>query len=150
MSSDSRPGDKQNDGAIEPSRGRPLSAEEQYFHEQAYKEPVESIARIEEVAKFLVGATATTSGLFLAAFKLVLGKSSADSVVWLLPFVAWSMGIVALMLVLFPQRYGAGRNQPASWKEAFLRARRNKYVFLCVGAMFFVVGVLLALVPLGR
>ena len=59
-------------------RHRQVSAEEKYFYEQSYKkiDPVESIARIEDVAKFLVGATATTSGLFLSAFNLVLGTSS--------------------------------------------------------------------------
>lgn len=129
---------------------RPLSTEEQYFYEQSYKDPVESIGRIEDVAKFLVGATATTSGLFLAAFKLVLGASSAQGIFWLLPFFSWAMGIVALVLVLFPLRYPVGHSQPASWKEGFLKARRNKYTFLALGALLFVLGVLLAILPLVR
>lgn len=133
---------------METLSSRPPDVEEEYFYEQSYKEPVESIGRIEEVAKFLVGATATTSGLFLAAFKLVLGNSPAQGIVWFLPFVSWSMSIVALVLVLFPQRYRAGRSQPAAWKEAFLKARRYKYACLSLGALCFVLGLLLALVPL--
>lgn len=48
---------------------------ERWYYERAYREPVEAIARIEEVAKFLVGATATTSGLFVAASKLGLSRT---------------------------------------------------------------------------
>jgi hypothetical protein len=59
---------------VEEIPSRIPSEEERYFYEQSYREPVESIARIEEVAKFMVGATATTSGLFLAAFKLSTGS----------------------------------------------------------------------------
>ena len=44
---------------------RSLTAEEKYYYERSYKEPIESIARIEETAKFLTGVAATMSGLFL-------------------------------------------------------------------------------------
>ena len=54
---------------VERLKSQRLTEEDKYFYERSFKEPVESTERIEEVAKFLVGATATTSGLFLAAFK---------------------------------------------------------------------------------
>ena len=134
---------------LEILRARPLTEEEKYFYEQSYKQLVEGIGRIEEVAKFMVGATATTSGLFLAAVKLVLGNATVSGTIWLLPFMAWALGIVFLILVLFPQRYTAKRNQPTAWKAAFLRARRNKFILLCLGTLSFVAGILLALVPFG-
>ncbi|MBI2877011.1 MAG: hypothetical protein HYY20_09035 [Candidatus Tectomicrobia bacterium] len=93
---------------IEERPSRPLTDEERYFFEHSYKEPVESIARIEETAKFLVGATATTSGLFLAAFKLSLGSQTVSSPAWFVPFLCWAISILGLVLVLFPQEYRTG------------------------------------------
>src|SRR5262249_33719079 len=72
---------------IEEIPSRPLTDEEQYFYERSYKELVESIPRIEDVAKFLIGATATTSGLFLAAFKLARGDKTVTEAFWLAPFL---------------------------------------------------------------
>lgn len=128
--------------------GREPTEEEKYYYERSYKEPVESIARIEEVAKFLVGATATTSGLFVAASKLALGDDRAQDTIWLLPFIAWSLGILFQLLVLFPRRYDVGRNQPDSWRTAFLRVQTIKYGLLLTGGTFFVGGLFLAALPL--
>ena len=61
--------------------------EERFYHEQAYKEPVAAIARIEEVAKFLIGAATTTSGLYLAAFKLTPATRITADPVWILPYL---------------------------------------------------------------
>jgi hypothetical protein len=135
---------------IEEIPSRPLTDEEQYFYERSYKELVESIPRIEDVAKFLIGATATTSGLFLAAFKLARGDKTVTEPFWFAPFLCWSLSIAALMLVLFPYRYETGRAQPAAWKQAFLRARSRKYGWLAVGAGFFILGLLSALYPFVR
>ena len=120
---------------------------ERWYYERAYREPVEAIARIEGVAKFLVGATATTSGLFVAASKLALGDGGAQHGIWILPFGAWSLGILCQLLVLFPYRYRVGRNQPASWRDAFERARGIKYALLLAGGVFFIGGLLLAALP---
>ncbi len=135
---------------VEEVQGRAPTAAERYYLEQGYKEPVASIARIEEVAKFLVGATATTSGLFAAAHKLALGDATAQGLIWLLPFLAWSAGILCQLLVIFPWRYRAGRAEPASWRRAFLRARVVKYGFLLAGGLCFIAGLLLATWPLYR
>ena len=128
--------------------GRRLTKEQEYFYEQSYKDPVESVARIEEVAKFLIGATATTSGLFLAAYQLALAQTSAPDSVWILPFIAWAIALAALVAVLFPWPYRVGHNEPASWRSAFARARNVKFSLLCVGAFLFVVGMLLGVTPL--
>ena len=127
---------------------RALTAEEQYYLEHAYKDPVESLARIEETAKFMLGATATTSGLFVAAFKLALGESSASGRLWFAPFILWAAAMLALVLVLLPQSYAVGRNEPAAWKAACIQARTRKYRYLCCGTALFVVGILIAALPL--
>ena len=125
---------------------RPINDEEKYYLEQAQKEPVERLARLEDVAKFLIGATATISGLFLAAYKLATGKESPSGGAFTLivPFVLWSLSIAALLLVLLPLRYPAGKNEPASWKVAYQRAGTRKYRWLWVGALLFVAGLLTA------
>lgn len=58
----------------DPSSGQAVKApskladdEDKFYYEQSYKEPVEGIKRMEETAKFLVGAVTTASGLFMAA-----------------------------------------------------------------------------------
>ncbi|MEE8291789.1 MAG: hypothetical protein V3R80_09925 [Candidatus Tectomicrobia bacterium] len=139
-----------DDEHIEELPARRLSEEEQYYFEHAYKEPVESISRIEEVAKFLVGATATTSGLFLAAVKISHGKEAIPGWEWLLPFLCWGGSICALVGVLFPQPYATGANEPASWKAAFRRARRVKYGVLTLGTLLFIAGILTAVYALAH
>ncbi len=139
-----------DDEQIEELSSSPLSEEEQYFHERSYKELVESIPRIEDVAKFLVGATATTSGLFLAAIKLARGDKTVSELFWFVPFICWSLSIVALILVLLPRHYETGQAEPASWKDAFVQVRYWKYHWLMTGAVFFIAGILSALYPLTR
>jgi hypothetical protein len=75
-----------DDSEALPSRS--ITPEESYYLEFATKEPVDSLARLDEVAKFLIGASATTSGLFVAAFKLVLGeKTTVPGPAGFAPFV---------------------------------------------------------------
>ncbi len=131
--------DDQNN--VEELRSRPLSDEDEFYYERSYKEPVESTERIEETAKFLIGATATASGIFLAAFKLSLGNQTVADAAYYAPFICWSLSLVALVLVLFPVEYTVGKSEPASWKVAFRKARQWKYGLLFVGAMLFVAGI---------
>jgi hypothetical protein len=128
---------------------RRVTDEERYFLDFATKEPVDSLARLDEVAKFLIGASATTSGLFLAAFKLVLGeKATVPGPAGFVPFLLWAASILALLRVLVPHQYSTGRNEPASWKAAVLQVRTRKYRWLQVGAWLFILGILAAVYPL--
>ncbi|MEZ4527033.1 MAG: hypothetical protein R2941_14040 [Desulfobacterales bacterium] len=126
---------------------RPMTDEERYYAEQFYKEPVESLKLIEETAKFLIGAGAGTSGLYLSAFKLSFGERTATTGIWYVPFLLWTFSILALILVLLPRKYETGRNEPASYKNAFLKARKIKYLWLVWGAGFFILGILTAIFP---
>lgn len=139
------PNTQSDKGAIP---GRQLTAEEQYFYELSYKEPVESIARIEEMAKFLAGAVTGVSGLFLAAFRLALAGQPAEGMIWYAPVVLWGASLAALMLVLLPGWYATGKNEPAAWQAACKRARWYKYVSLCAGAVLFIAGLVAATIPL--
>ncbi len=124
-----------------------LTLEDEYYLEQAYKDPVESAARIEETAKFLIGATATSSGLFAAACKLSLGKGTVTSITWFLPFLLWALSILVLVFVLLPHRYKVVRNAPAQYRAAMLEARDRKWRRLVVGAILFIIGLLCATIP---
>ncbi len=139
---------EQEDEPVDELTSRPLTDEERYFFEYAYKEPVESITRIEEVAKFLIGATATTSGLFLAAFKISQGQTPVSGLAWLVPFVCWAISILVQIVVLMPHEYRVGRSEPASWQRAFRQARTRKYRWLLIGTVFFIAGIISAVYPL--
>ena len=128
---------------------RPITPEESYYLEFATKEPVDSLARLDEVAKFLIGASATTSGLFVAAFKLVLGeKTTVPGPAGFAPFLLWAASILALLCVLVPHWYPTGKNEPASWKAAVLQVRMRKYRWLQIGAWLFILGIMAAVYPL--
>jgi hypothetical protein len=128
---------------------RPLTPEDSYYLEFATKEPVDSLARLDDIAKFLIGASATTSGLFVSAFKLVLGdKTSVPGPAGFVPFLLWAASILALLRVVVPRQYPTGRNKPASWRAAVLQARQWKYRWLQVGAWLFILGIMAAVYPL--
>ncbi|MGE0087768.1 MAG: hypothetical protein AB7S75_25435 [Desulfococcaceae bacterium] len=135
-----------NDNDIEEIISRPMTDEERYYAEQFCKELVESVKRIEETAKYLIGSSSATSGLYLAAFKLSFGDAKAQFV-WLIPFLCWTAAIVFLILTLLPRKYETGKNEPASYKAAFMKARTVKYHRLGWGAGFFVLGILTAAYP---
>ena len=135
---------------IEELSAKPLTEEERYFYERSYKEPVEAIERIEDVAKALVTATAGVAGLFLSAMKLSLGDAPAEGLLWLAPFGCWALGMIALVLVLLPRKYPVGEYEPAAWQRVFLEARNRKFRWLVSGALLFVAGILSGALPLVR
>ena len=94
---------------IETVPARKMTEEERYYDELIYKDPVESTIRMEETAKFLIGITAGTSGLYLSAFKLAVGNTTVSGIVWFLPFLLWALAIISLILVIFPEKYETDR-----------------------------------------
>ncbi len=128
---------------IEEIVARPMTDEQRYYVEQFYKEPVESLGRIEETAKFLIGTSSATSGLYLAAFKMAFGEAK-DHIVGLIPFICWSLAIILLILTLLPRKYETGKNEPASYKKAFQDAHHYKFQRLMFGAVCFILGIITA------
>jgi hypothetical protein len=128
--------------------GRPLTDEERYFYKLSFKEPVESIARIEEMARFLAGAATAVAGMFLAAFRLALAGQAAEGAIWYAPVLLWGASILALVAVLYPRCYDTAKKEPAAWQAAYIQVRRVKYRRLVVGAVLLVGGLIAAVVPL--
>ncbi len=93
------------------------------------------------------GATATTSGLYLAAYKIALGDATSPAFLWLLPYLLWALSLVAFVLVLLPQSYATKENDPNSWRAAFLESGDRKYRRLMCGAVLFILGVLAGAYP---
>ncbi|MCP4351270.1 MAG: hypothetical protein GY795_37880 [Desulfobacterales bacterium] len=126
---------------IEELPSRSVTDEDRYYEELLYKDPVETTTRTEETAKFLLGITAGTSGLYLSAYKLAMGKATVSGLVWFAPFFFWAFSIISLVLVIFPQKYETYKDEPASLKRAVLKARDRKYRRLFAGTLFFIFGI---------
>ncbi len=131
---------------IEDIPSRKMTDVDRYYEDLLIRNPAESTARIEDTAKFLLGITSGTSGLYLSAYKLAMGKAVASGISWFLPFMAWAISIIFLVLVIFPQKYDTFKNEPDSLKRGFLEAMKRKYNRLCAGTIFFVLGILLGVV----
>ena len=132
---------------IEEIVSRPMTDEEKYYEEMAFKDPAESMGRIEDTAKFLTGIASATSGLYLAACKLALGRDTVSDMVWFAPFLFWALSIIFLILVIFPRQYPTFEKEPASFKRAILKAQKVKYTCLSVGTFFFICGILSGVLP---
>lgn len=107
----------------------PLGDEDRFYLEQQYKEPVESLARIEDATKFLGGAKATTSGIFLAAVKMAAGTPDAARMWWFLPLLLW----VGIVLALALQRCDVRRGDLSAIKKMTPRARDRNHRWLQAG-----------------
>ncbi len=141
----SEPSGSNPEDFIEDIPSRRLTREEEMYRDVALQELVKSLDRLEEVAKFLIGATATASGLLIAALKIAQGtEDPSTGLGGLLPFLLWSLSLVSCLLVLAPRAYQTGRHQPSSWKAAVVAARQWKFHWLTCGMIFFILGILSA------
>lgn len=127
---------------------RKPTPEEAFFLEQAYKNPVDSIERIEETAKFMVTVLVAVSGLLAAACKMAEGENAASQRLWWLPFVIWVAACFCWVIVLFPTAYGIGKQDPASIKAAYRKMLGWKYAWLAAGLVLFGLGLFCAVLPI--
>lgn len=141
----SEPPASNSEDPLEDIPSRRLTREEEMYRDMALQEPVKSIDRLEEVAKFLIGATATASGLLIAALTIAQGTTNPSTGIrGLVPFLLWSLSLVSCLLVVAPRTYQTGRHQPSSWKAAVVSARQRKFHCLTFGMIFFILGILSA------
>ena len=127
-------------------KGKGVTEEELFYVTLMRDEQAKSPGRLEEVSRWLVGIISVLTGLF-GAGKSLLGLTPSQGMKGLsvVPFVFFSLGIIAAILVNFPFRYKVARNVPESIKQGFLRITRVKWWFLfgacaafCLGVLFFV------------
>ena len=130
---------------IETVQARRPTAEERYYHEIGYKDPVETTTRIEETAKYLLGIIAGISGVYLSAYKLSIGKTPVANLWCFLPFLFWAAAMILLIFVIFPMKYETYKDEPESLKKAVLSARNCKYILLSIGTFSFIIGIISAI-----
>ncbi len=123
----------------------PVTDEDRYYLERLYKEPVESLGRIEDAVKFLGGAAATTAGVFLAAIKLTPDPAR----IWWLPVLLWVVSLLVFVRILVPRRFSVRERDPSAVKQMLLNARDSKYRLLWAGTLLFIGGLVSAAVLLG-
>ncbi|MAG93531.1 MAG: hypothetical protein CMJ48_07260 [Planctomycetaceae bacterium] len=128
----------------DPLQGAAPTPEETFYLKTSYEEPVASLARLEQTARFLITVATSTSGVFVAALKLSLGKDETLAATWFGPFGLWAISVACLLVVLVPRHYSHGRNEPADIKRMVLEVQRFKYRWLVGGAAAFLAGILLA------
>jgi hypothetical protein len=132
---------------------RKLTAEEEFFYKTAFKEPVKSIDRLEETAKFLAAAVSASAGVFLSALRVGpepygMPMPGISALLAAATIVFWGISLITLLMVLLPRPYAVGRNHPDDWKETFITIRRVKYRWLMLGAGAFIIGLVVAAFPL--
>ena len=131
------------------SSSRPVDEESDYFLKAARAEFLRSISRLEDTARYLLTAETAAGGLLLAVLKLGVGKIP-QKLPALLPvvFALWALSMVAAILVTVPMKYEHYQNSPGSIREAFGRARTQKWWALLAAVLLFAVGLFLGAVSL--
>ena len=129
-----------------PLPGAKPTHEESLYLKTAYEQPVESLGRLEDTARFLVTVATSASAVFLAALKLSSGDGEILDAWWFVPFALWAASVACLVIVLVPRNYAHGQNEPHDIRKTVLRIQRFKYRWLVVGAASFVAGIIVAAV----
>lgn len=123
--------------------GQP-SAEEEFYLEAEFKEPVESLDRLEDLARFLITVQTTLAGLLISALRISLPKNTTLNPWWLLPLGLWCAATLCFLLALIPRQYAHGKSQPKSFKEALISAQQYKWQKLKLGVFGFLAGLIAA------
>jgi len=126
---------------------RPASDDELFYLKLARDEFAASLGRLEETAKYLVGAIGAVAGLVLAGLQVKLAVSQgqaapATPLTW--PFVLWGVSAVFAIFVFFPLPYRHYSGSPQSIRQKFVKARKVKWSLLLISTLAFAAGLLLA------
>lgn len=121
------------DAEIEELPARRASDEEVFYLQKAREEFFRSLERIEETAKYVIGAVGAVAGLFLAGMQVKLAVNPKLPQASLkLPFLLWGISLILAVLVFFPFPYRSVYRSPQQIRRAFSRARRVKWGLLPV------------------
>jgi len=123
---------------------RPATEEELYYLKLAREEFGASLVRIEEAAKFLIGAAGTVAGLFITGQQIRTAIQPQPMAASTAPFVFLSISLLAAIFVLLPMPYRHYRNAPAAIQRAFSKARWLKWGLLLFSALAFIAGLISA------
>lgn len=124
---------------------RRANEEELFYLKLARDEFAASLGRIEETAKYLVGAIGAVAGLVLAGLQVKLAVNSSAPVTALTwPFLLWGLSGLFAILVFFPLPYRPYRNAPQDIRSSFAKARWVKWSLLLLSVLAFGAGIIVA------
>jgi hypothetical protein len=121
------------------------SEEELFYLKLARDEFAASLGRIEETAKYLVGAIGAVAGLVLSALQIKIAVNPnlpASPLTW--PFLLWGLSGLFAILVFFPLPYRPYRNAPQDIRSSFAKARWVKWSLLLLSVLAFGAGLIVA------
>ncbi len=124
---------------------RRANEEELFYLKLARDEFAASLGRIEETAKYLIGAIGAVAGLVLAGLQVKLAMNPqlpANPLTW--PFVLWGSSGLFAILVFFPLPYRPYRNAPQEIRRSFAKARWVKWSLLLLSVLTFGAGIIVA------
>lgn len=126
-------------------QGRPATEDDLFYLKLARDEFAASLGRLEETAKYLVGAIGAVAGLVLAGMQVkVAVKPDLPSSSFAVPFLLWGFSALCAILVFFPMPYQHYQNSPTAIRRAFERARLAKWGLLLVAVLTFAMGLYFA------
>jgi hypothetical protein len=123
---------------------RRANEEELFYLKLAREEFAASLGRIEETAKYLIGAVGAVAGLVLAGLQVKLAVNpqlAGNPLTW--PFVLWGISALLAILVFFPLPYRHGRNAPQAIRRSFEKARWVKWSLLLLAVLAFGAGIMM-------
>ena len=129
----------------------PLSEREKFYWELGYKEPIESMERIEDTAKFIAGAVTGSCGLLLSSLRIAMAldpDNPPDMQYWWFVAACWVVSLLLLFLVLFPLPWFVRKNSVTDLESKYKTIRNNKYIALIAGTAAFLVGLVIGLVAI--
>ncbi|MDZ7361406.1 MAG: hypothetical protein ONB46_11885 [candidate division KSB1 bacterium] len=126
---------------------RRATEEELFYLKLAREEFAAGLGRIEETAKYLIGAVGAVAGLVLAGLQVKLAVSQGQAapgtpLSW--PFVLWGVSALFAIFVFFPLPYRHYSASPQSIRQKFVKARKVKWSLLLVATLTFAAGLLVA------
>ena len=128
--------------------GRALSPGDQFYRELGYREPVDSISRIEDTARILIGVVTACAGVFLTTVKVINSVPATKDVdignSWFV-LVFWGIGLLCLLDVVTPLPWKTRVDNPADLKATYRKIRRRKAVCLWIGMVMFLLGMVTGL-----
>ena len=133
-------------------QGSKLSPREQFYYEQGFKEPVDSITRIEETAKLLLGTITACAGVLLTSLKIIVSVDENTSFFvgsWVV-IGCWAVALMFLVNVVTPLPWKTRVDDPTSLESTYRTIRKSKAMSLWIGVVLFVFGLFAGLILVAR
>ncbi len=124
------------------TKGMPPSEAEESWIKHAQTEIQKEPARLEEVAKFLVGVVSISLTIFIS--KRPEGLADWTGAWFVTATVLWMLSVLLSFFVLYPLRYRFNEDSPDSIRKAYQKITNHKRMVLVLSLLSFFVALGLA------